>query len=183
MSAQALAYVWDTPNVTPEEKLLLIWLANSCAGLGEAVMVDPAGMGTFIGADYDRAMTVLAGMEDRGLVRWGAEEQASYLWIVYGGDYRDPIDWTRETKSRNRRVAALLERDGARCSYCDQTPINYHVDHFIPRAKGGHDRMNNLVLACPDCNLAKKDKMPEVFLIDDPSRFHVLSTNLKYLHE
>ncbi len=31
----------------------------------------------------------------------------------------------------------------------------WHVDHSIPRAKGGTDRLNNLYPACIDCNTDK----------------------------
>ena len=32
-----------------------------------------------------------------------------------------------------------------------------HVDHKIPRAKGGSDHMDNLWLLCRLCNLSKTD--------------------------
>lgn len=177
--------VWDLPGVTAEERLILIWIANSSADLGCAVMLNPYDMGQFIGADYYRAHEVLEQLTQRGLIRWGTDEEetASYVWLTYEGEYYPPIDWTAETKSRSRRVEALIERDGPNCVYCGCFPIVYHVDHFIPKAKGGADKMSNLVLACATCNLAKRDKMPEVFLSGNTKLFHTLSTNLKYLHE
>jgi 5-methylcytosine-specific restriction endonuclease McrA len=33
----------------------------------------------------------------------------------------------------------------------------WHVEHSVPRAKGGTDRLNNLYAACIDCNLEKSD--------------------------
>lgn len=37
---------------------------------------------------------------------------------------------------------------------------NYHIDHLIPLARGGHNWPSNIVLACPQCNQSKHDKMP-----------------------
>ncbi|MGD0615966.1 MAG: HNH endonuclease signature motif containing protein [Verrucomicrobiota bacterium] len=34
----------------------------------------------------------------------------------------------------------------------------WHVDHSVPRSKGGTDHLNNLKAACIDCNLDKSSK-------------------------
>lgn len=185
MSCEAIAHVWHVEGVTAEERLLLIWLADSTAYLGCAVMVDHYEMGRFIGSDYYRAAAVLADLERKSLIRAGSieEETSSYLWIVHDGEYDPPIDWMRETKNRSSRIAALIERDGAGCTYCRRMPITYHIDHFVPKSRGGEDRLRNLVLACADCNMSKRDKMPEEFLRDRPELFRVISTNLKYQYE
>lgn len=184
MSAEALAQVFASKGVTAEERLCLIWLANNGSGLGYPLRPEWIGMAEFMCCHYERAYDVLHDLVDKGLVRLGSEETetTSCVWLVYGGEFFRPIDWMAETKSRSRRVKALIERDGAECSYCGCTPVNYEVDHFIPRSKGGPDRMDNLVLACSPCNRAKRDHMPEDFLADRPDLFHVLSTNLKYPH-
>jgi hypothetical protein len=78
----------------------------------------------------------------------------------------------------------LSERDGWRCTYChvflvrdgyeaeacvwssdgwvldrsdpDAAPFDWpHIDHVIPRCRGGSDDIDNLVLACAWCNLRK----------------------------
>lgn len=75
----------------------------------------------------------------------------------------------------------LIERDGkAVCHYCGAElmdpamiteiyetmppPLSQQaiggrqwgtVDHVVPRAKGGSDELDNLVLACHDCNCRK----------------------------
>jgi hypothetical protein len=46
------------------------------------------------------------------------------------------------------------------CEYCglrqEQSPLaSLHVEHIIPRKHGGDDRVENLALACIDCNLRK----------------------------
>jgi hypothetical protein len=46
------------------------------------------------------------------------------------------------------------------CEYCglhqDQSPLAaLHVEHILPRKHGGSDGLDNLALACIDCNLHK----------------------------
>jgi 5-methylcytosine-specific restriction endonuclease McrA len=79
-----------------------------------------------------------------------------------------------QRKSARRRGAAgsiktgdirfLFAAQKGRCFYCTKKLKDYHVDHFVPLARGGTNYRANLRLACPDCNLAKSDKLPEQFL-------------------
>lgn len=48
-----------------------------------------------------------------------------------------------------------------RCYYCGiKVGKVYHVDHVIPLARGGSNGPENLVIACPACNLSKSAKLP-----------------------
>ena len=56
--------------------------------------------------------------------------------------------------------ARLRERAGNACEYChlhqDNSPLAVlHIEHIIPRIHGGTDDLDNLALACIDCNLHK----------------------------
>ena len=53
------------------------------------------------------------------------------------------------------------------CFYCGNklNDKGVHVDHFIPWSFVKDDRMWNLVLACPQCNIKKKDNLPPKELI------------------
>lgn len=94
-------------------------------------------------------------------------------------DFTVPLN----THSKHRRVIRLAEREGAwQCHYCRHSilPVNcpcaepfyrydaeeqrwtrnpgyrnHHVDHIIPTAAGGANTIENCVLACAECNLAK----------------------------
>lgn len=58
----------------------------------------------------------------------------------------------------NSRIRFLvLRRDGFRCRYCGaKAPdVQLHVDHVVPRARGGSSDVANLVTACRQCNLGK----------------------------
>ena len=54
-------------------------------------------------------------------------------------------------------AAAVRRRAASRCQYCLMHQrlqgATFHVEHIIPRSKGGADELANLALACPSCNL------------------------------
>jgi hypothetical protein len=56
--------------------------------------------------------------------------------------------------------AQVRERAQNACEYChlhqDDSPLaTLHIEHIIPRIHGGSDDIDNLALACIDCNLHK----------------------------
>jgi 5-methylcytosine-specific restriction endonuclease McrA len=55
----------------------------------------------------------------------------------------------------------ILMRDEFTCKYCGRTPLKHgvelHVDHIIPRSQGGTNAKDNLITACNECNLGKRD--------------------------
>jgi hypothetical protein len=55
---------------------------------------------------------------------------------------------------------AVRQRAGNRCGYCglhqDDSPLaSLHVEHIRPKKHDGTDDLDNLALACVDCNLHK----------------------------
>jgi 5-methylcytosine-specific restriction endonuclease McrA len=70
-------------------------------------------------------------------------------------------------------VMIRLGKQKNRCHYClDQLITHgagkFQIDHFIPLSRGGSNYANNLVIACPDCNRDKSNKMPWEYR---PARF------------
>jgi hypothetical protein len=66
-----------------------------------------------------------------------------------------------------------LEQHGPVCAYCggrfDAQAMT--LDHVAPRrGRKAYDRRDNLVLACPACNAAKRDLAPMAFLLARRSR-------------
>src|SRR5438270_13853818 len=64
-------------------------------------------------------------------------------------------------------LAGLVrERADDRCQYClmhqSLQGASFHVEHIIPRSKGGSSEMANLALACPSCNLHKADRIKAI---------------------
>jgi 5-methylcytosine-specific restriction endonuclease McrA len=56
--------------------------------------------------------------------------------------------------------AEVRSRANNACEYCylhqtDSPLASLHVEHIIPRIHGGSDDLDNLALACIDCNLHK----------------------------
>lgn len=61
-------------------------------------------------------------------------------------------------------VARLVEaRAGPRCEYCrmdaELQGATFHVEHIVPRARGGSSDPENLAWACPACNLRKSHRI------------------------
>ncbi len=49
----------------------------------------------------------------------------------------------------------LLEKFNRKCSYCGEENVPLQIEHIIPKARGGTDRVSNLTIACADCNRKK----------------------------
>jgi hypothetical protein len=63
----------------------------------------------------------------------------------------------------------MIAHDG-QCFYCKRA-LCYReatTDHFIPRSKGGANSTANRVLACSDCNTAKRDLDPRSLGLESP---------------
>lgn len=58
------------------------------------------------------------------------------------------------------------QRAGGRCEYCCMHQAlqgaTFHVEHIIPRSRGGETTQANLAWACPGCNLRKSDRIEGV---------------------
>ena len=97
---------------------------------------------------------------------------------------RSSPDWTQAASARltshptHRGAYAetrrwLLAEHGPVCAYCERkfTPSVMTLDHVAPRrGQSAYDRRDNLVLACPECNAAKRDMAPIAFLLARRSR-------------
>ena len=57
----------------------------------------------------------------------------------------------------------ITARAGGRCEYCQMHQslqgATFHIEHVIPRVRGGVSDSSNLALACPSCNLHKADRV------------------------
>lgn len=57
----------------------------------------------------------------------------------------------------------LLEKFNRRCVYCGVQGIPLQIEHIIPKSRGGTNRIDNLAIACRDCNQKKGNKTAEEF--------------------
>ena len=68
-----------------------------------------------------------------------------------------PRKWTVALTAKN-----VYFRDSGKCQYCGmELSLNSAtMDHYVPKAHGGQNVWENVVLACHDCNNRKSDQMP-----------------------
>jgi len=57
----------------------------------------------------------------------------------------------------------LLAKWQRRCAYCGATGVPLQIEHIIPKARGGSNRVSNLTLACAPCNTKKGTQTAEEF--------------------
>ena len=97
-----------------------------------------------------------------------------------GKSTTQPSTLTSHPTSRTAYVetrAWLLAQHGPVCAYCGSrfTASVMTLDHVAPRrGQTAYDRRDNLVLACPGCNTAKRDQAPLAFLLGSRSPGHQL---------
>lgn len=64
----------------------------------------------------------------------------------------------------------LLIENSKTCYWCNsklnkKEKAGFHLDHYVPLAKGGTHTIDNIVISCPDCNLRKNAKDPYEFAL------------------
>ena len=73
----------------------------------------------------------------------------------------------------------LLEKWGRTCAYCGKKDVPLQVEHIVPRARGGSNRVSNLTLACQPCNQKKGAQPIEEFLSHDPALLNRIRSQAK----
>lgn len=94
---------------------------------------------------------------------------------IQGNEYQQGRMYGYEDKR-----AYLLERENRCCIYCDvhASKAKMEVEHVVPKSKGGTDSLNNLVLACHECNQAKGSLSLAQFLKGKPTVLRRVKTHL-----
>lgn len=66
--------------------------------------------------------------------------------------------------SRSGRMRLILQRDGARCVWCqreiDTDKVLATTEHLVPRIKGGPSWFENEMAACARCNRERGHRTP-----------------------
>ena len=73
----------------------------------------------------------------------------------------------------------LLEKFGRRCVYCAKSDVPLNVEHIVPKARGGSNRLSNLAIACVECNQKKGARPIEEFLKGKPELLARIRKRLK----
>ena len=170
---QYLAYGLRVTAPSPLAKLLFLHLVAECHEDGYAE-VELEKLAAFSSASTREVSETLHALLRMGLIDWSISS------------FRHRDDWmcclvklplSKESladRKRPKLVAdqlRLIERD--RCIGCGRWQADrhidgesdahfvgqWHVDHIVPRSKGGADVEENLQLLCPRCNSKKKDRL------------------------
>src|SRR5262249_52784439 len=96
------------------------------------------------------------------------ERQRNYNQTVHGRMIRRASHQKRKALKRGANgtyTAYQLQqqkfRQKNKCYYCKiKLGKEFHADHIVPLSRGGSNDISNIVIACPTCNLSKKDKLP-----------------------
>lgn len=73
------------------------------------------------------------------------------------GDYVESVPARMHSKAWAKIRVQIIERDGPLCAYCGETAIPIHIDHIYPLSRGGSNDLENLTVACAQCNIEKSD--------------------------
>lgn len=93
-------------------------------------------------------------------------------WVRRNPEKRRIISFNYKAKRRAKErsgdsayvVHAWAQSQKKVCYWCDEScESSYHIDHFVPLARGGEHRVGNLVISCPPCNLRKNARDPYEF--------------------
>ncbi|MHB8361067.1 MAG: RNA-guided endonuclease IscB [Thermoplasmataceae archaeon] len=57
----------------------------------------------------------------------------------------------------------LLEKYHRKCAYCDKTNVPLEIEHLTPSSRNGPDTVNNLAIACHQCNQKKNNLTAEEY--------------------
>jgi 5-methylcytosine-specific restriction endonuclease McrA len=88
-------------------------------------------------------------LNGRGYIRTVRQNYPRPSIIRLGYMIKRPYPRVRLTKKE------VFRRDSHTCQYCGENGSHLTIDHVIPRHREGEHRWNNLVTACPKCNLRK----------------------------
>jgi 5-methylcytosine-specific restriction endonuclease McrA len=73
----------------------------------------------------------------------------------------------------------LLNKWDRQCTYCKAENVPLQVEHIVPKAKGGTNRISNLCLACEPCNLKKGTQDIAQFLSKKPELLKQIQSQAK----
>jgi len=73
----------------------------------------------------------------------------------------------------------LLEKWGRECVYCKKKDTPLEVEHILPKARGGSNRVSNLTIACTRCNLEKNSQLIDQYLSDRPELLRKILTKTR----
>ena len=92
---------------------------------------------------------------------------------IEGVEYQRGTLWGAELREY------LLAKWDHACAYCGATDTPLNLDHIVPRARGGSNRVSNLACACIPCNEEKGARPIEEFLAKQPKALARIKAHAK----
>ncbi len=70
--------------------------------------------------------------------------------------WKNPNNNKKTSEERAKMLGELASKYGLVCWYCGfDLEDDIHIDHIIPKSKGGSHTIENRALSCKRCNMAK----------------------------
>lgn len=112
----------------------------------------------------ESARYLAANMEDAYKANRESDSSSPKSWHEYHQNHGIPIGRRpRPSLSKSDREEIMMKSGGA-CHYCKESlGPGWHVDHVVPISRGGTNGRHNLVAACANCNMLKRDATAEEF--------------------
>lgn len=79
-------------------------------------------------------------------------DRRNFRYVTYCYKKLDTGKLTPSTILRENKLLVMGEKV---CSYCESECPDLQWEHILPKSEGGPDTIDNMVLACRGCNLAK----------------------------
>jgi len=73
------------------------------------------------------------------------------------------VDYQQGTLQGYEIREYLLEKFNRKCIYCGKENVSLEIEHIVPKSRGGTNKIDNLGLACKNCNQDKGNKTAEEF--------------------
>lgn len=98
--------------------------------------------------------------------RYRERNRSKYLELLRAAQHRRRARIAEaEGEHTPEELWEVLESQQHLCCYCEHLLMgDFHADHFWPLSKGGANGIENIVAACPSCNVRKQAMTPLQFL-------------------
>jgi hypothetical protein len=82
-----------------------------------------------------------------------------YIQFANSTNSQRSLEMVMKSKQKKSRKQQLDKKDGSCCWWCgkDLAPSEQTLEHMIPRSMGGGNNLENLRIACRQCNSSRRN--------------------------
>lgn len=98
------------------------------------------------------------------------EKNKTYLkeymkrWWEKNPEKKRAYKYANRKRVKTRELVDLMMRQHAACALCGERLEDRHLDHIVPKSRGGLEEIGNYQWLCPPCNMAKSSFTNEEFI-------------------